>query len=482
MDGHRTTHWSSPGPLGLALLTALLGGCMFAAPDDSRWGQPDIAPRPDAGVVPDASRRDTWRPVCTAGETTCEDLLLKVCAGGGDGWIVSTCPPGSGCVAGACEVAHPRVLFIFDTSSSMLGAANGELPSDAPECGSIEADTSRIALSKALFRELFAAPLSTAPRMGLMRFPQVAVAAPECDAAAYVGRGRITGDDGSHRAPEDRGEWFRRGLPEALVVGLSSRVGEDGREAIGRWLDGSEVVKPTGESCTELAECPGGFCGGGACHRYLDPELRAGGNTPLGRSLFYAGEYYRIAVFVDGRPCESDGACASPGYRCGDDGRCYDPLASCRTNHIVVFSDGQETNDTSPESFFHPLNQARRLRYGLSCATDADCQGGAACTRAGRCVPSDPLPAVGDEVTLAVALGYVDAEEGVDRLTRADGEPASIQVHVLDVWGSPDNALLAWAGGGQYVVGSVAQPTEVLLAMDLLFRSKGATGVCRPLD
>ena len=74
----------------------------------------------------------------------------------------------------------------------------------------------------------------------------------------------------------------------------------------------------------------------------------------------------------------------------------------------------------------------------------------------------------------------VETPEGEQTLRRGDGEPVSVHVHVLDVWGNPDAALLAWFGGGEYVTGEVSDPETLLYEMDLLFRSKAAELICEP--
>ena len=115
-----------------------------------------------------------------------------------------------------------------------------------------------------------------------------------------------------------------------------------------------------------------------SCVVTTNAELRAVGATPIGKSLFYASEYLRHFVLVEGQFCEEDADCASSNHSCVD-GQCHDEFAYCRENVIVLFSDGAETENVHIDDFFHPRVQAKRLFYGLGCQTDADCLSGAMC-------------------------------------------------------------------------------------------------------
>ncbi len=465
----------------LLILALLLSACDLATTGDE--GLP--RPADTVGEAEIVGESDLWTPVCAAGERRCEELQVAVCLPGGDGWSLSSCPPGAGCVdEGRCEIASPRVFVIFDSSGSMLGPAVPGTPLQEPACGGAEDEGSRLAASKALFRFLFAEPLTTSPRMALFRFPQSATVVPECEAASYGGGVAIAGDTGAHEADGAANGWFRRHLKQVLLSGLPASPSRDGRTELLTWLDGTERIARTPAACTVASDCDDRLCHEGFCYRALDPELRGAGNTPLGKTLFYVGEYLRLLVLLDGRPCAADSDCVSHGFRCGPEGYCHDPLESCRTNHVLVFTDGQETANTNPADYFHPFHQARRLRWGLGCQGDGDCAGEATCTQ-GSCLPpgqapADPAPTPSfPELALADFLPYADPQ-GVQRLVRADGEPLSVQVHVLDLWGNPDAALLAWFGGGEYVTGTVDDPEAVLYEMDLLFRSKASGLVCEP--
>ncbi len=478
----RPIRFSHSAVSGAAVALLLLSACEFLY---------DTAPpRP---VLPDAvdsveihHGEDIFEPVCVPGSVTCEDLQVRFCAADGMGWNLSPCPPGWGCVEdGVCRQAHPRVIVLVDTSGSMLLDTESPGRMEYGGCGSIEAKGSRLAESKRLFRRLFADPLPTEPRMGLFRFPQRVFVDPECETTQVVGIGRLTGDDNRHATPGERGGWFRRSLNEALLAPLPVSAHEDGRAEVLRWLNGEELVRPTNRACVDDSECTGGLCWQRACYRVVEPELRAAGTTPLGRTIFYVGEYLRHSVLIDGRPCARDSDCPSQGYRCGENGRCFDPLGSCRLNHIVILSDGEDNHATGPTDFFHPLNQARRLRYGLGCRGDFDCGEGATCEPPGTCRPPGEPPTGGgrhgapDPERLAVLLAYTDPE-GYQRLYTEGGRAAQIELHVLDVTDFPDNRLLAWLGGGEYISGVLEHPEAVLRAMELLFDSKEGTRECVP--
>ena len=160
------------------------------------------------------------------------------------------------------------------------------------------------------------------------------------------------------------------------------------------WVDFDEVYDISETECTLSLNCPSeagkAWCIGQKCAVLVEPELHATGGTPLGRSLFYAGEILRHLVVAEGRPCSADSDCGSPHYTCVE-GACRDPYRACRPNLIVMFTDGGESFDNFPETFFHPQVQAKRLHYGLGCTSDADCLNGAACV-SGICELPEVVP------------------------------------------------------------------------------------------
>jgi hypothetical protein len=222
------------------------------------------------------------------------------------------------------------------------------------------------------------------------------------------------------------------------------------------------------------------------------------GLTPLGRSLFYAGEYLRHAVFVQGAPCAEDADCHSPHHACVD-GACHDALGKCRNTRIIVFTDGVESANHEITDFYHPRVQAKRLHHGLGCEAPEECLGGASC-EGGVCRAPAGTVAAGEkactvyEITCdtheacpaftcgsgelcdgscqLAAVSYVDGAGG-DRLTDASGEPVSIQVHVVDASGYEGaNRFIAAYGGGQHVPVDLGAPSTIVASVLPLLDAK----------
>ncbi|MDP6946645.1 MAG: hypothetical protein QF464_21025, partial [Myxococcota bacterium] len=311
-------------------------------------------------------------------------------------------------------------------------------------------------LAKTVFSENIVDAVGEFSHFALQRFPQHERTGliPDCIYGYYIPStdDTITGDDGS--MDTTTGSWFSAHRDEAIVVPFSVGLGLENTDALLRWLDFDEELVSTTQTCTEHSECPKGGCdvnsrsGPPRCLVHSQPELRMGGATPLGKSLFYAGEYFRTSVLIDGQACDDDGDCRSSGYAC-DGGACRDPYAHCRDNFIVLFTDGEETLFTDKHAFFGPQAQAKRLAFGLHCEVDADCRGGATCVVEGGLGSCEPPG--GSSVDPPSVPGT-----GFDALTRPDGSGISIRTTVVNVrspgavFGNP-NALIAWWGGGALV-------------------------------
>jgi hypothetical protein len=509
----------------LALACALAVGCRPPPPDDlDADGSADAGALADASADSDADAAaaagDTG-PIgldlppldgnCTPGETRCAGLELDTCGPSGKGWIRSACFPGLACDGGACKAYANNLIIVFDTSGSMsstvpgVACNQGAFPACAPADGCTRMDVSKVVFAQAL-AQLNPAQVSLA----LFRFPtRVFDVSPlSCDVGYQVGIGAMSGDTGA-QSVADSTKWFWSYLPEVLAVAFPRGQAEAlarPKEML-RWMDGVETLSASGQACGASGQgcIPSPICGGaggccaGQCHAFVDPELRATGGTPIGKTLFYVGEYLRSRVFVDGASCTVDADCGTPYHRC-EAQRCVDPLRSCRETTVVMFTDGGQDND--PTEFFSPLPMAKRLAYGLGCKVDADCVGGAVCQQ-GRCLPADAtgsrclatgkpclpgaaegdplhcpaLPGVGVLCTADPVLDQVAAAKlPPDNVLRAkDGKPIGARLQVVDVSGANTIAAsfaLASAGGGRVLTADTADAASLLSALQLAFDLK----------
>ena len=398
---------------------------------------------------------------CDAGTKGCLDFhTVTLCNPSGTEETTYPCPGSTICELGTCTIPRPVVLVIFDTSSSRWAYPDGGVPELCealekpcvdpwPSC---EADTGGITLmarSKLAFSALFES-FANKVHFGLLRFPQrtAVQSPPQCKSGHHVGLSTLTGDPSERETSLDApAGWFPTHLTESIVVPVSMSEADNLPE-IQSWFDFSESLAPPGASCEESGPCPGaGACVDNACIRHEDPELRAAGQPPLGRTLYYAGEYLRHRVAVDGRPCAEASDCATPFHACVQ-GVCQDPGRACRPFVVIVFTDGTESVDTALDSWFNPRNQAHRFQFGLGCTVDADCLSGASCID-GACALPGPAP-VGksclgsgsfcqqdsDCGEVGPCIGndvpYVDPE-GSQRLIAGDGTPITASVHVVTV-------------------------------------------------
>ena len=223
--------------------------------------------------------------------------------------------------------------------------------------------------------------------------------------------------------------------------------------------------------------------------------------TPLGKSLFYAGEYLRHQVLVEGKPCVQDQDCGSPHYTC-EAGACHDPYGHCRDHIIILFSDGVETRNVPTADFFNPRVQAKRLHFGLGCDSDVDCLSGATC-HSGICrAPAD----LGNSAQLVCDAGETPCSSDGDcedpcsgwggcpgdcapteplitstlngnHLTDFNGKPMAVRVHVVDASGvEGNNSLVAVYGGGQHFDVNLNNPEELVASVyEILGDTKDTT-------
>jgi len=370
-------------------------------------------------------------------------------------------------------------------------------PQPWPTCETEQEPLSLISKSKVALRSVLSSPdLFQRLDLALMRFPQTVRAYHTCGKGHYKGEDAIHGDTGAHQAPESEFGWFKEGLNQVVCVGFSGgQASADHLTDLLSWMDFVETVGSTGQGCSDDEDCNLGFCEG-SCSSHQNPEIRATGFTPIGKTLFYAGEYLRQEIFVDGRPCATDGDCGVSGYRCTEDGVCEDPIAHCRKNAIILISDGTESIHMDPSDFFHPWVQAKRLAYGLGCGTDEDCVGSATCV-AGLCGAPDgaqginacsnhgELCAPGADcgqpgaICSPVATIFNDSQ-GSNVLRNANGEPVRVQIHAIDIdIEGPGNRWIALLGGGSHYTVNSADPDNFLSAL-LLATDIKALDTCVP--
>lgn len=438
-----------------------------------------------------------WDPICEPGEVAgCDGPKQLRCNSLGIEWVGLPCPAGQACQSGSCRDVAPNVLILMDTSGSMnwrtdivgspapCAGAACDPPWSFPNCDSGNLPRTGIGKAKRALADLFVSPVTANLRLALQRFPQVPFSAdfftgtsPTCDTGGlWASAGQdslISGDNGARVTSE--GSWFTQQisqiLPVPFAVDAQTNLGE-----LARWVDFIEQTTPGGASCTVSPQCPAGsVCLNNTCQAMSNPELRAVGATPLGKSLFYAGEVFRHRVLIQGKPCANTAACGSPHHVCIA-GTCHDSLADCRENIVIVFTDGEETQNVHVTDFFHPRVQAKRLHFGLGCGGDADCVGGARCDQ-GVCRP--PKGAVDEEAMVCetgdlpcssvadcpdpcaswtgcqglCTRAGIDLVEGsgADVLRDGRGAPVSLTIHVVDASGVPGaNRLIGEYGGGSH--------------------------------
>jgi len=399
--------------------------------------------------------------VCEPETTRCEQYKIQECTPNGAGWVTFDCPPGQSCRKGECAPIRNNLLVVFDTSGSMNDPVDCICPDVGcpakpfPECEVAECPRTRIGLSKLVFRNLLHSNKIDAVNMVVTHFPMTVSAVNlGCEGGYYLGNYELTGDDFSHETQD--GDWFDKALHEILSVPFPTSVDDNTLTLAGKWFDNLESIIKTQETCTWSSQCPGGFCSSGACWYHDNPELRGIGGTPLGKSIFYAGELYRKMLYVQGRLCGEDADCANENYYCVD-GTCLDPFRHCRTNMILLLTDGQESSLET--SFFNPRVQAKRLRYGLCCETTEDCFEDSECTPEQYC-GLYPHPNSQDLSEPAVT-------EGPCRLEAYSGEPIKVYTHVIDLssgsYGEDTNKQISDEGGGQYHHANDVDPDALLM-------------------
>lgn len=441
--------------------------------------------------------------VCEMGEQRCDDQLLQVCDPSLTYWKTTYCPPGHSCPIDKCVPYRHNVMLLFDTSSSMASMMNldsipcictaGCPEQPFPACEQLECPRSKLGLAKLVFSRLFSTAASYPLNLTLLHFPLGIMTPPtkSCSSMMALGVGwygkEMSDPDFMHGDTSDEhetveGGWFDQNLHEILSVPFPTTPQQDTLATATLWVNGNEEVGPTETPCATDTDCPGGFCAPDAatdvCWYHTDPELRAIGNTPLGRTLFYAGEYHRRVIVAEGRACTVDADCRNANYSCVA-GACHDPYRACRENVIIILTDGVEEPKTTPQQFSNPIVQAKRYRYGLGCADAAGCNEPAFC--ASQVCGGFAYPNGGG--SSGSYLPFTEGQ-GHDRLIDAEGNPIQITTHVIDMSPSAEaesvNRKIADNGGGVYVKADSGDPDEILAAILSMLDVKQNLGECLP--
>jgi hypothetical protein len=283
-------------------------------------------------------------------------------------------------VAAQAQSLRPNILFIFDTSGSMLSGGKDGSPLCAGGMNNTGTSSRIYALKKAL-RDALAQVGSDEANFGLMRYPQTTNlgSAPACPQGHYATGSstgcRLTGQ--SNTTPQTTyGTWFddaTNGVSQALLVPVTKAATPPTASTL-KPVDGT-YFDPAGANITNIYKwidlTEDGNTSGAALS---DPELRSpsNANTPIGRSLFYARLYFdnyvRATVTTDGGVVPMD------------------PKSKCRKNLIIFVTDGGETCDNtksngatldancnpvgaSTYTTFHPELQACQLRVNSKIPT-----------------------------------------------------------------------------------------------------------------
>jgi hypothetical protein len=464
---------------------------------------------------------DCVDPICEPNSLGgCDGTGWLACNSLGTAWVTYTCPLDSPCQAGACRPVEPNVLLLIDTSGSMNWKTNGEsvqpcvgVDCDAswsfPNCDDPQDPVTRLGRVKQALNTVVQSEAAGGVRLALQRFPQRpfepdagffggASGAPECDGGYWVStdEAMITGDEGQHFTSLD--SWFGANLSEVLLYPFEDATNLG---ILAQWFDFKVETVTTETPCEDASVCAGGPCVLERCLTTTNPELRGGGPTPIGKSLFYAGEYLRHTVLIEGKQCITDDTCGSPHHSC-EDGVCHDPYGHCRDHIIIVFTDGAETRNVATSDFFNPRVQAKRLHFGLGCSADTECLSGATCVDGVCRAPG----AVADASALICDAGEVPctsdnqcedpcenwgdcpggcapteplmiSDQGAQHLTDQQGNPVSVRVHVVDASGiAGNNSLVATFGGGQYFDVNLDNPEELVASVyEILGDTKDTT-------
>ncbi len=473
---------------------------------------------PDAQGGDTAAADTTPQKVCSSGQTKCAGAKLATCGVFEDGWIETNCFPGTTCSEGKCVPVSNNLIIVFDTSGSMGGkvpgcSASGQSP---PTCDPTK-NCTRMDISKQVFTSALGKIDDKVTRMALFRFPQKLYkkSSLSCTSGYYSGASTVSGEQSpgpsNQQSVDQNSTWFWLSVNETLCVRFPPDGNFKSKEKILKWMDGTETITNTGGTCSNsssickpVAGCDGSCCAG-SCWKHTDPELRQTGGTPIGKTLFYVGEYLKNVVVIDGKECGTDKDCDNVNYTCkkaspGDaKGKCKDPARTCRETVVVLFTDGGQGNSNT---FFAPWVQAKRLGHGLCCQNDSDCVGGTVenptVCKSGKCLPktaitgyyctddmSPCLPSsVAGDATYCKSLCVKDplptltacASNPQHNVLRSpDGKPFGVRLNVVDISGSTNlsgSMSISIAGNGTLLGADASNPDKFLQTLSAVFDIK----------
>ena len=434
---------------------------------------------------------------------------------------------------------------------------------DYPICDDINTPYTRIGRAKNSIQAVINHPRAQQTRLALQKFPQTLGLPPLPAIEVSCYSGWYANHDSLSQHSEEHGlskEILADQLHEIMVVPLDDH-GQTNQQEIIRHTDFIEdIMEQTDSTCTRHQDCLDGFCrnrcqyirteefgtcqealGWGVntlgqcvavngcacdescqgrvfatqqacqdqcqkvCYTHSNPELRAIGSTPIGQSLFYAGEYFRHFVVKEGMACTQDSDCESVDYQCVD-GQCHDPLLSCRQNVVVLFSDGYETDHEDADDFFNPRIQAKRLHFGLGCTQDQECSHGARCVEQVCTTPTlnpqqkvckgNGVPCAQDEDCPSYACGLAMSStcpgacimagfdftdtQGYNQVLNEAGHPITVTIHMIDA-SSEDHGgyVIAQAGGGGITHIDFTSAEVIIEQLNTLIHSKTDDSYCR---
>ncbi|HAN30127.1 MAG TPA: hypothetical protein DCQ06_00885 [Myxococcales bacterium] len=474
---------------------------------------------PDAGGAADTTSVDTTpKKVCTAGETKCAGSKLATCGVFEDGYIETNCFPGTTCSEGQCKPVSNNLMIVFDTSGSMNATVSGCKASGQvwPSCDPTKKCT-RMDVSKQVFSSALAKIDDKVTRMAMFRFPQrlYKKTSATCMSGFYGGLSSLSGETSpgpkDQQFVNDSSSWYWLSLKETLCVPFPSNGMAKTKTDMMKWMNGTEAIQAVGGACSNssslckpVAGCDG-WCCSGQCWKHVDPELRQTGGTPIGKTLFYVGEYLKNKVVIDGKKCKTTTDCDNVNYSCKKanptdvEGQCKDEARTCRETVVVLFTDGGESNSTK---FFAPWVQAKRLGHGLCCQTDADCVGGTVenptVCKGGQCLPKLTITGYYCSEDMAPCLPSAQLGEAAhckkncikdpmpniktcaanpqhNVLRSPDGKPFGVKLSVVDISGASNlsgSMSISIAGNGSLLGADASDPVKFLQTLNAVFDIK----------